>query len=115
MPGFGHKSHIEKMHYFFKKLLLYFGGWFKQTQKDIFDDVPIDSYCINRLYCTFSFLLLIIIDSMMGQLIGMLICALLTRRQCRVSDTQVTVNVHRFLVFLIGRLYTVSLASLFLC
>ena len=50
VPRCGHKSHIAKIHYFVKKKFLYFGGWFRQTQKDSFDDVPIDSCCINRLY-----------------------------------------------------------------
>ena len=53
---------------YFQKLLLYFGGWFRQTQKDIFDNVPIDSYCKIRLYCSFHLSLLIFIYSMMGLL-----------------------------------------------
>ena len=65
----GHLSHIVKMHYFFKTLLLFFGGWFKQIQKDSFDDVHIDSYCINKSYCSFPLALLIFIYSMMGLLI----------------------------------------------
>ena len=30
--GCGHISHIVKMHYFFKNLLLYSGTWFRQTK-----------------------------------------------------------------------------------
>ena len=41
-----HKSHKAKSIISSPKLL-YFGGWFKQTQKDSFDDVPINFYCIN--------------------------------------------------------------------
>ena len=48
VPGCGHESHIVKMHYFFKKLLLYCGGWIRQTHKDNFDDVPIDSFCMTN-------------------------------------------------------------------
>ena len=44
----GHKSHIVKIALFLEKKVL-----FRQTQKDSFDDVPIDSYYINRLYCSF--------------------------------------------------------------
>ena len=47
VPGCDHKSHKAKICIISFKKLLYFGGWFKQTQKDSFDDVPIDSYCIN--------------------------------------------------------------------
>ena len=54
VPGCRHIRHIVKMLYFFENLLYYFGGWFRQTQKaDSFDNVPIDSLCINRLYCSF--------------------------------------------------------------
>ena len=49
-PGYGHESHIVKTHYFFKKLLLYLGGWFTQTQKDSFDDVHIDSYSMLKQF-----------------------------------------------------------------
>ena len=59
MPECGQLSHIVKMHYIFKNLLLYFGGCFRQTQKNSFDNVHIDSYCINRLYCSFPLALLI--------------------------------------------------------
>ena len=67
----GHVSHIvcTCVHYIFKNLLLYFGGCFRQTQKNSFDNVHIDSYCINRLYCSFPLALLIFIYSMMGLLI----------------------------------------------
>ena len=64
-PGCGHQSHMVKRHYFFKNLLLYFWGLFRQTQKDSFDDVPFDSYCINKL----SLPLLIFIYSMIALLI----------------------------------------------
>ena len=57
------------MHYDFKTHLLYFGGWFRQTQKDSFEGVSFDSYCINRLYCSFPLALLIFIYSMIGLLI----------------------------------------------
>ena len=36
-------------------------GWFRQTQKDSIDDVPIDSYYKNSLYWSFSLPLLIFI------------------------------------------------------
>ena len=54
---------------FLEKLLLYFGGWFRETWKDSFDDVQFDSYCINRLYCSSPLPLLIFIYSIMGLLI----------------------------------------------
>ena len=40
VPGCGHKSHIlvVKIHYFFKYLLLYLGGQFRQTQIDLAND-----------------------------------------------------------------------------
>ena len=38
VPRCGHKRHIVKLDYFF---VLYFGGWFRQTRKDSFDDVSI--------------------------------------------------------------------------
>ena len=84
VPGCDHKSHIVKIHYFFQKLLPYFWGWFRQTQKDSFD-VPIDSYCINRLYCSFPPPLFF------GGAVD------LTRSQCTVSDTQMTIGLLFFL------------------
>ena len=92
VPGCGLKSHIVKMHYFFQKLLLYFGGYmkkiqyFSQTQKDTFDDVPVDSCCINRFYC--SCLLPLFYDGAVH----------LKNSQCTVSDTQVTIKAHGPLV-----------------
>ena len=88
----GHISYIMKMHYFFQKLLLYFGGYmkkiqyFSQTQKDTFDDVPVDSCCINRFYC--SCLLPLFYDGAVH----------LKNSQCTVSDTQVTIKAHGPLV-----------------
>ena len=58
VQGCGHLSCIVKMHYFFESLLW---GWLRQTQKDSFNDVHINSYCINRLYCSFPLPLLIFI------------------------------------------------------
>ena len=77
--GCGHKSHLVKMYYFFQNHLFFFGRWFRQTHKDSFDDMSIDSYCINRSYCNFPLPLLIFIYSMMG----LMICKYeLTRSQC---------------------------------
>ena len=78
----GHKNHLVKRHYFFHKLLLYFGGWFRQIQKYNFDDAPVDSYCINRLSFIVDFYLFY--DGAVD----------LTRSQCTVSDTQVTIKAH---------------------
>ena len=68
VPGFCHNSLNAKMHYDFWKLPLHLGGWFKQTQKNSFD-MPIDSDCFNRLHCSFTLSLLIIILNLMGLLI----------------------------------------------
>ena len=57
VPGCDHKSHIVKKHYFFQKLLLYFWGWFRQTQTDSFDYVPIDSYSFVLIDNIAAFLL----------------------------------------------------------
>ena len=66
------------MHYFFKDLLLYFWGWFRQTQKDGFGEVHIDSYCINRLYCSFPLPFLIFIippaNEVVYSMMELLIC-----------------------------------------
>ena len=67
MSGGGHISHIVKMHYFFSTL----GDGLDKHKKDSFEDVPIDSYCINRLHCGIPLALMIFIYSMM---IDMLIC-----------------------------------------
>ena len=84
------KSFSENALFFLKYILLYFEGWFKQTQKDSFEGVPFDSYCINRLYCSFPLALLIFIYSM----IGLLICKYepFWQEVSVVSDTQVTVK-----------------------
>ena len=49
--GRGHECNIVKMHYYFYKSSSLL--WLRQTQEDRFDDVHMDSYCINKLYCTF--------------------------------------------------------------
>ena len=76
--GLGHISYIVKMHYFFKDLLLYFWGWFRQTQKDGFGEVHVDSYCINRLYCSFPLPFLIFIippaNEVVYSMMELLIC-----------------------------------------
>ena len=62
-------------------------GWFRQTQKDSFDDVPIDSYYKNGLYCSFYSAIVdfyLFYDGAVD----------LTRSQCTVSDTQVTGKTH---------------------
>ena len=58
-------------------------GWFRQTQKDSFDDVPIDSYYKNGLYCSFYSAIVdfyLFYDGAVD----------LTRSQCTVSDIQMT-------------------------
>ena len=59
-----------------------------------FDDVSIDSYCINRLYCSFPLPLLIFIYSIDSIIDGVVD---LTRSQCKVCDTLVTVKAHGLL------------------
>ena len=49
----------------FKNFFSTSGDGSNKHKKDRIDDLPIDSYCINRLYCRFSPPLLIIIYSML--------------------------------------------------
>ena len=66
----GHVSYIVKMHNSFKKFFSTLrDGSDKHTHTKRFDDVHIDSFCINKLYCIFPLPLLIFIYSMMGPLI----------------------------------------------
>ena len=83
MLGRGHISHIVKMDYFFQKTVSLLLGMVK-TQKDSFDDVPIYSYCINRFCCSFPSPLFF------GGAVD------LTRSQCSVSDTQMTIGLLGF-------------------
>ena len=62
------KSYSENA-LFLLKLLLYFWGCLRKTQQDSFDDVPVDFYWFNRLYCSFPLPLLIFTYSVMGLLI----------------------------------------------
>ena len=115
--GHGHISHIVKLHYFFKNLLLYSQALIRQTKYVLMmtkegatkivnflkviivnmhfffsiNILHIDCYCVKGLWCCFPIQSLIFIYYN-NWAVDMQICTLLTRIQCKVPDTQVTVK-----------------------
>ena len=91
--GRGHISHLVKIHYFFKNLYIYFGGWFRQPKKavlmmctlipTVFTGYIADFLC----HCWFLFILWwdywYVNMSPSNKSISV---------DCRVSNTQVTVG-----------------------